>query len=96
METTNKTISQDENLKEMDLLIHTRFIQLLMVRTRKKISDDLLDSSFREFAYTLHAILGTGTGQLPHLYRLANYTIAQLNVLKAEIMHIGPGEKHSH
>ncbi len=96
METTHTTIIREKNSEEMDLLINTPFIQTLKVGNHKEIIPDLLDSSFKEFVYCLHTVFGTEVNQFPYLYRLTNYTIAQLNLIKAEIIHIESGEKHSY
>ncbi|MGV8135029.1 MAG: hypothetical protein AB2L20_07435 [Mangrovibacterium sp.] len=95
METTHTTVIREKNSEEMDLLINTPFFQTLKIGKHEETIPDLLNSSFKEFVYRLHTVFGTETNQLPYLYRLTNYTIAQLNLMKAEIIHIESGEKHS-
>jgi hypothetical protein len=96
METTNKRNTQDEDSRDMDLLLQSGFVQRIKEASQKDTSTIQLGKSFRDFVRSMCTVFGTETGQLPYLYRLASYTIAQLNVLKAEIKHIGPGEKHGY
>ncbi len=79
----------------MALLHQSVFVQRIK-ETSQRIQVHPTRQVIPGFCESMCTDYGTETGQLPYLYRLASYTIAQLNVLKAEIKHIGPGEKHGY